>query len=283
MSAKPRYQILATYRDDVRRHKQSRAQQPHVQWQCATCSSWIHAPQIKGLIARCRVCGTRNTVTKRQGYHGHEYWAVMVGGGKAPVDETAIFVALRQRHPDPEWVYLPQVRTQTGYAEASEVSGFDAVRYLDAFALNCYGSKGFRRVGYEIKISRSDFLRELEDPRKRAQGYFLCHEFWFAVAPGVYRPGDEVGVLIRGKQRSDPLDGCGVIEIGEDGTLTIIRKARAHDAWPMPTGFVASLLRAYVTARQAHWRQEVHESEGDTSEAEVLALPLWGVTEAAGE
>lgn len=267
MTTKARYQTVSTHRDDSSR----------LSWQCATCNLWIHAPNVVGLIARCRICGARSTVGQRETPFGRVYAAVAVGGGKIPVDENVIFGALRQRHPDPEWVYLPQVRTQTGYSD--EVGGFDTVRYLDAFAMNCFGSKGFTRVAYEIKISRSDWLRELEDPRKRAQAYFLCHEFWFAVAPGVYQPGDEGGLKIRQHWRSDPLDGCGVIQVEEDGTLTVLRKARRHEAWPMPAAFIASLLRNYVTAQQAGERHAIGEQAAAAGaraeEAEVLALPLW--------
>lgn len=160
--------------------------------------------------------------------------------------EEAIFTALASRHPAPEWVYLPQVRTRTGYSRTFG-SDLDSERYLDAFAMNCYHGKGYQRVGYEIKVSRSDWLRELEDPRKRAQGYFLCHQFWFALARGVYRADDEYSLEREKRRYTNPLDGCGVIEVGEDGALKIMRRAVSHDAWPMPDTFVASLMRSYVT------------------------------------
>jgi len=167
--------------------------------------------------------------------------------GEGEVKESDIFAALASRHPAPEWAYLPQVRTRTGYSRTFG-SDLDSERYLDAFAMNCYRGKGYRRVGYEIKVSRSDWLRELEDPRKRAQGYFLCHEFWFALAPGVYKPDDEWSLQTPRRLRlENPLDGCGVIEVAEDGALKIVRKAVSHDAWPMPDTFVASLMRSYVT------------------------------------
>lgn len=164
----------------------------------------------------------------------------------------AIFAALAARHPTPEWVYLPQVRTRTGYS-ATYGADLDSERYLDAFAMNCYRSKGYRRVGYEIKISRSDWLRELEDPRKRAQGYFLCHEFWFALASGVYKPDDEWTFRGRKHRYDNPLDGCGIVEVAADGACTVVRRAVGHDAWPMPDTFVASLMRAYVS--YVAWRQ----------------------------
>ncbi len=184
------------------------------------------------------------------------------------MDAREIYIALRARHPAPEWVYLPQVRTKTGYSRTSGTD-MDSERYLDAFAIHCHPSHGFRRVGYEIKVSRSDWLRELEDPRKRAQGYFLTHQFYYAFAPGVYKPGDGSVVTVRGKHWHDPLDGCGVLVVQEGGTITEERHATRREAWPMPDTFVASLLRSYVAAHRDDYLP--------TMEAEVLqqgSLPI---------
>ena len=189
-----------------------------------------------------------------------------------------IYQALNTRHPAPEWVYMPQVRTRTGYSRTSG-SDLDSERYLDAFAINCYHGKGYRRVGYEIKVSRSDWLRELEDPRKHAQGYFLCHEFWFALAPDIYKPADQWSP-IRGKTfPKSPIDGCGILEVAESGKITVLRRAVAHDAWPMPDTFVASLMRSfmtYVTRRQM--LGELFEADELEAEPEAEVAPsLWSV------
>lgn len=44
------------------------------------------------------------------------------------------------------------------------------------------------RIGYEIKVSRSDYRRELARPAKRAIGVRFCHEFYFAVPRGLLKP-----------------------------------------------------------------------------------------------
>ena len=43
----------------------------------------------------------------------------------------------------------------------------------------------FERIGYEVKISRADYRRELLRPGKRALAVGLCHEFYFATPLGL--------------------------------------------------------------------------------------------------
>lgn len=49
----------------------------------------------------------------------------------------------------------------------------------------------YARVGYEVKVSRSDYKRELARPFKRAAAVAFCHEFYFAVPLGLLKP-DEI-------------------------------------------------------------------------------------------
>lgn len=46
------------------------------------------------------------------------------------------------------------------------------------------GVKG-QRIGYEVKVSRSDLRRELLRPQKRAAAVAWCHQFYFAVPRGL--------------------------------------------------------------------------------------------------
>jgi hypothetical protein len=151
--------------------------------------------------------------------------------------------ALRRRHPAPAWAYFAELRTHTGF--------MGETRYLDGFAMGCWESTKLKRVGYEIKVSRSDWLQELKNPIKRQQGYFLTHEFWFAVAPGVvakwdtpkYPRADNVPCPDWDGPKAYDLQGCGVLEVQFDGSCKVLRKAHGRKAWPLPEPFIASLLR----------------------------------------
>jgi hypothetical protein len=54
----------------------------------------------------------------------------------------------------------------------------DAQR-LDAFALNTLPHTAMKRVCYEVKISRGDFLSELKHLLKRRIGMRYSNEFYF--------------------------------------------------------------------------------------------------------
>jgi hypothetical protein len=100
-------------------------------------------------------------------------------------------------HPNAnEWLFLRELRVGTGF------SGRHSLQRLDAFALNCYQHRAMRRVCYELKISRGDFLNEVKHPLKRRIGMRYSNEFYF-VTPGGLLDLKEV-----------PVD-CGLIETGE--------------------------------------------------------------------
>lgn len=57
---------------------------------------------------------------------------------------------------------------------------------IDLLAVSCWSSQGgYGRVGYEVKVSRSDYRRELLNPSKRALNVEWCNEFYFAVPEGL--------------------------------------------------------------------------------------------------
>ena len=158
-----------------------------------------------------------------------------------------VYQALKARHPQPEWILLAEVRTRTGFQEMAK-STYDTARSIDAFAMHTWGSQDYRRVAYEIKVSRSDWLRELKDPKKRAQAYFLSNQFYFVFPVGIFQWSDT---------KIDALDGCGILEVHPDGSVHELCRAKLREAWPMPTSFVASLLRQamgrFAAQREQSW------------------------------
>ena len=150
------------------------------------------------------------------------------------MDALFIKQALANRHPiDKGWIYLTELRTKSGFADTQYFGGgLSQVRSLDAFAMHTWASKKFRRVGYEVKVSRSDWKVELANMAKHLQGYYLTHEFWFALAEGIYRREDDCPAI----------EGCGILEVAESGDIRIIAHPHHHEAYPMPETFIASLL-----------------------------------------
>lgn len=116
-----------------------------------------------------------------------------------------VLQALERHHPDDqgEWVFL------------REALG------IDALAISCWAGRrrpAFPRVGYEVKVSRSDWLRELKQPGKREFAMSICDRFFFAAPWGLIKL-DEVP------------EGCGLVQILPE---TPERRMRVHTTLGAP-------------------------------------------------
>jgi len=123
-----------------------------------------------------------------------------------------------------EWLFLRELRTGTGHRN-------NFAQRLDAFALNCLPHQAMRRVCYEVKLSRADFLGELKQPMKRRIGMRYSNEFYFVT------PGDLV------KPCEIPVD-CGLIEIGNAAfeEWKVLMKKQAGFFWFDPTSQTYCLM-----------------------------------------
>src|SRR5213083_782820 len=73
-------------------------------------------------------------------------------------------VVERVMHASPaEWAFFRELRVGTGRRNGD-------LQRMDAFALNSLPHTGMKRVCYEVKISRADFLSEIKRPLKRRMG-----------------------------------------------------------------------------------------------------------------
>ncbi|MGI9070823.1 MAG: hypothetical protein ACR2JB_05715 [Bryobacteraceae bacterium] len=93
-----------------------------------------------------------------------------------------------------EWIFLRELRVGTGLRSS-------AAQRLDAFALNCFAHTSMKRVCYEVKTSRADFLCEMRQPLKRRIGLRYSNEFYFVTVAGLLKVCEV------------PVE-CGLIEIG---------------------------------------------------------------------
>jgi hypothetical protein len=93
-----------------------------------------------------------------------------------------------------EWIFLRELRVGTGFHG-------NAAQRLDGYALNCLPHTSMRRVCYEVKISRADFLSEMKQPLKRRAGLRYSNEFYFVTPAGLLNTSEL------------PIE-CGLVEIG---------------------------------------------------------------------
>jgi hypothetical protein len=135
--------------------------------------------------------------------------------GLAPVD---LLRALEKRHPFPAWVLATEVEI-----------GLGERRRVDVLAVS-----GIEVIAYELKVSRSDFERELKDPRKRARAMELASSFYFCAPVGLIN-------IIELPPRT------GLMEVhalgGSHVEHNAERKEPERPDWPL----VAAILRAAAT------------------------------------
>lgn len=126
---------------------------------------------------------------------------------------------LRKRYAAPEWALMEEVAPETG----------GGTRYADAIAVNLWRSRGHAVHGFEVKVSRSDWLRELKAPEK-AEPLFRYCDHWFIVAPkGVVKDGELPPTW-------------GLLEVRASG-LVAIKAAPKLEAQPITRAFFASMMR----------------------------------------
>lgn len=97
-----------------------------------------------------------------------------------PEREPTIYELLRARHAPPEWAFMEEVAPATG----------GGTRYADAVAVHLWASRGHEVVGYEVKVSRSDWLRELKQPEKAEPVMRYCDRWFVVTEKDCVRPGE---------------------------------------------------------------------------------------------
>lgn len=93
-----------------------------------------------------------------------------------------LFHRLQKCFPEPHYITLEEVRDATG---------FDGVRTADAMVISLYRSRGKMLWGFEFKVSRADWLKELKQPEKSESIMRYCHRWALVVSdPDIVKPGE---------------------------------------------------------------------------------------------
>lgn len=171
-----------------------------------------------------------------------------------------VLQALDLMHPARQWAFFVELRVGTGYNFTTKIYGwsdYNPEQRIDAFALDIWPSHHWRRIAYEVKVSRSDFLHEIANPQKRQTAMMLANEFYFAVPAGLVEK-DEI-----------PED-CGLVTV-KDGRAQVVKRAPSHEIGDMPMPFVASIARRVCSRSRINrlehmvkfWRAEATAKEQD--------------------
>jgi len=151
-----------------------------------------------------------------------------------------ILEALKRHYKDErQWAFFKELRVGTGYRLSWAHQGPEynnPEQRIDAWVINCYKSKQYEKIAFEIKVSRSDFLNEIHNPSKREQALHLSNRFYFAAPKGLIKV-EEIP------------EECGLVEIDKDSNFLKWTKQAPWRETEEPTwNFLAALSRRIVKA-----------------------------------
>lgn len=143
---------------------------------------------------------------------------------KAPVvswAEPQIRKALTLRYPSPKYALLSNVSCGAGRLQ----------RYADALVMSLFPSRGLELIGFEIKSTRSDWLRELKKPEKADPIFQYCNRWYLAVANGE---------IVKDGELPEP---WGLLVMTAEGALRQTVAAPKLEPKPIDIPFMAAIFR----------------------------------------
>lgn len=188
----------------------------------------------------------------------------MTASGKAeaaPIRAADLLQAVRTRYAPPEWHCEDEVTL--------------AGRRLDVVALNMWSARRHTVVGFEIKVSRGDWMRELTSFQKAEQWIAVCDSFYVVTPPKIIR-SDEL------PEGWGHLELCGsrmytrrVAHIRPPSTTFprevaarfITRLVQGRDSFRRETEYT---IRREIEDRERKAAREKVEQERTTAEAELV-------------
>jgi hypothetical protein len=168
--------------------------------------------------------GTEAGITAIEEFEEMDFVSV----AKSGYNEAQVLYALQKRFCAPDWLFINPFHILKNHKE----------RYVDGFALRIRSGDGRNRYldqwAFEIKVSKSDFKSELENPEKRAPAMDFCHYFAFVAPLGLIYP-------------SEVPEHCGLLEVLKNGKVRM--KVRPHKSdSPKDVGwdFIAQVARYMI-------------------------------------
>ena len=146
------------------------------------------------------------------------------------MDAQEIIVFLQDRHQAPDYIGIKEMRLGSGFGVSQ--------RRIDFWALSTAPSKGNEATAYEVKVTRSDFLRDIRNPLKQRGARLYCDQFYFITPPDLIKP-DEIPdwAGLQEVNQREPQIGSVYLFTKEIVPAPYLSKMRP--SWP----FVVSLLR----------------------------------------
>lgn len=178
---------------------------------------------------------------------------------------------LSAKYAAPQYAFLAQVRSCTGASSA---------RTADALALGLWPSRGIHLHGFEIKVHRSDWIKELRQPEKAEEICQFCDRWWVVV--------DHESIVEDGE-----LPATWGLMVADGSSLSVKAEAPLIPAKPLTKDMLAGILRkaseAMVTTADVKPMVDQARKEGEERaksdanyEAKQLRLAVDAFEEASG-
>lgn len=114
--------------------------------------------------------------------------------------------------------------------EVGNATGNNVRRHADAVVMNLWPSRGLLIEGIEVKVSRSDWRREIENPAKAEAIARFCDKWWVITPEGIV-------------QEHELPFNWGHMIVNDKGTLRVKKAAPKLDPVQPDRGFIAAMLR----------------------------------------
>lgn len=157
--------------------------------------------------------------------------------------------ALRGYFCAPEYAIAFEVPNATGAAGGR--------RRADAVVMSLWPSRGLTLECLEIKVSRSDWLREKKDPEKAEMIAAYCDLFSVVAPAGLIKP-------------TEVPHAWGLYEVSDKGVVKLAKAPSRTEAKPLDRAFLAAMLRAAGKPDQEEIKALI-QAEREAMQAEINA------------
>lgn len=140
-------------------------------------------------------------------------------------DESKVIGWLAERYAAPEYAFFPSVRNATGFQRRA--------RTADAVAMSLWPSRGLELHGFEVKVSRADWLREKRDPAKAEEIARFMDRWWIAAGE-------------RDIVKPDELPPTWGLLVPRGGKLVVAVEAPKLEPQPITRAFLAAIFQRAI-------------------------------------
>ena len=149
---------------------------------------------------------------------------------------------LRAHFSAPAFCFLEQVADGTGARQH---------RWADAVAMSVWPSRGYDIHGIEVKVSRYDWKKELDQPKKSEAVQQYCNRWWIATPDdSIIQPGELPSTW-------------GWMIVAPKVGMKVLREAPALTPKAISIEFLASVLRNVQKADETEIEKRIRKAENE--------------------